>query len=74
MANWQRSWQRSRTSCGRDCWALGYTNEQLAKIYGGNKMRVYAQVWEGKSAAQFTAEHAERVRLRRQLQDGFHAR
>ena len=50
-----------------DLWARGYTNEDLAKIYGGNKMRVFAQVWEGKSAAQFNAEHGERVRLREQM-------
>ena len=25
----------------------GYSNEGLAKIYGGNKMRVYREVWEG---------------------------
>ena len=31
-----------------DLWARGYSNEDLAKIYGGNKMRIYAQVWEGK--------------------------
>ena len=30
-----------------DLWARGYTDEDLKKIYGGNKMRVYAQVWEG---------------------------
>ncbi len=30
-----------------DLWARGYSIEDLAKIYGGNKMRVYAQVWEG---------------------------
>lgn len=30
-----------------DLWGRGYRNEDFAKIYGGNKMRVYAQVWEG---------------------------
>ena len=50
-----------------DLWARGYTNEELAKIYGGNKMRVYAQVWEGKSAAQFNEEYTERLRLREEL-------
>jgi membrane dipeptidase len=29
-----------------DLWERGYTNEQLAKIYAGNKMRVYQRVWE----------------------------
>ena len=50
-----------------DLWARGYTNEELAKIYGGNKMRVFAQLWEGKSAAQFNEEYTERLRLREEL-------
>ncbi len=50
-----------------DLWARGYTNEELAKIYGGNKMRVFAQVWEGKSEAQFNEEYTERLRLREEL-------
>ena len=50
-----------------ELWARGYTNEDLAKIYGGNKMRVYAQVWEGKSAAQFGEEYLERLRLREEF-------
>jgi len=57
-----------------DLWARGYTSEDLAKIYGGNKMRVYAQVWEGKPPAQFLREYPERLRLRRQMRDLFHAR
>jgi membrane dipeptidase len=55
-------------------WARGYTNEDLAKIYGGNKMRVFAQVWEGKSAEQFNEEYTERLRLREEFRKGFHAR
>lgn len=31
----------------------GYSNEDLARICGGNKMRVYAQVWEGKPPERF---------------------
>lgn len=54
-----------------DLWARGYSNEDLAKIYGGNKMRVYAQVWEGVSAKQFAEDYAERVRLRRELREQF---
>ncbi len=50
-----------------ELWARGYSNEDLAKIYGGNKMRVYAQVWEGKSAAQFDEEYRERLRLREEM-------
>jgi membrane dipeptidase len=54
-----------------ELWARGYTNEDLAKIYGGNKMRVYAQVWEGKSAAQFNEEYYERLRLREEYRKRF---
>ena len=54
-----------------ELWSRGYTNEDLAKIYGGNKMRVYAQVWEGKSAAQFDKEYSERLRLREEYRKRF---
>ena len=57
-----------------DLWARGYTNQDLAKIYGGNKMRVYAQVWEGKKPAQFLKEYPERLRRRQQLQRYFYSR
>jgi membrane dipeptidase len=57
-----------------DLWARGYTNEELAKIYGGNKMRVYAQVGEGISPEQFAEDHPERLRLREELRDRYHSR
>lgn len=57
-----------------DLWARGYTNEDLAKIYGGNKMRVYAQVWEGKPPEQFLSEYPERLRLRREFQRNYFSR
>ncbi|MGI9370392.1 MAG: dipeptidase [Ruegeria sp.] len=57
-----------------DLWARGYTNEDLAKIYGSNKMRVYAQVWEGISPDQFAQDYPERVRLRKQLREYFYSR
>ncbi|MBE1284978.1 MAG: dipeptidase [Rhodobacteraceae bacterium] len=57
-----------------DLWARGYSNEDLAKIYGGNKMRVYAQVWEGKPPEQFLKEYPERLRLREELRGGFYSR
>ncbi len=57
-----------------DLWARGYSNEDLAKIYGGNKMRVYAQVWEGKPPEQFLQEYPERLRLRQEFRDQFHSR
>lgn len=57
-----------------DLWARGYSNGDLAKIYGGNKMRVYAQVWEGKPPEQFISEYPERVKLRQKLQRSFSSR
>lgn len=33
-----------------ELWKCGYANEDLKKIYGGNKMRVYREVWEGIAA------------------------
>jgi membrane dipeptidase len=30
-----------------ELWKRGYSNEDLAKIYGGNKLPVYREVWEG---------------------------
>jgi membrane dipeptidase len=57
-----------------DLWARGYSNDDLAKIYGGNKMRVYAQVWEGKPPELFLKEYPERLRLRQELRDGFYSR
>ena len=47
-----------------DLWARGYTNEDLAKIFGGNKMRVYQQVWEGVSPAQQDKDQALRIKMR----------
>ena len=57
-----------------DLWKRGYNDKDLAKIYGGNKMRVYAQVWEGVSPNKFRATYRERVRLREQLRKGFMSR
>ena len=57
-----------------DLWARGYTNEDLAKIYGGNKMRVFAQVWEGIPPEQFAKDYPERLRLREELHNRFHSR
>ena len=57
-----------------DLWKRGYTNEQLAKIYGGNKMRVYQQVWEGAPEGQWDQEYAERVKLRREFMERYGTR
>jgi len=57
-----------------DLWARGYSNEDLAKIYGGNKMRVYAQMWEGISPDQFANDYPVRLQMRQQLRDHFCSR
>ncbi len=57
-----------------ELWKRGYSNEDLAKIYGGNKMRVYQRVWEGSPEGQWDADYAERVRLRRELLERYQAR
>ncbi|KIF48358.1 dipeptidase [Vibrio owensii 47666-1] len=46
-----------------DLWARGYSNEDLAKIYGGNKMRVYAQVSEGVDPKAFQEQYAKRLEM-----------
>lgn len=48
-----------------DLWARGYSNEDLGKIYGRNKMRVYSKVWEGIPADRFNSEYEDRLKLRK---------
>ncbi|MGS0693638.1 dipeptidase [Shewanella sp. 0m-4] len=52
-----------------ELWARGYTNEDLAKIYGGNKMRVYAQVSEGIEPEEFQKLYAERLKTLTKLRN-----
>lgn len=57
-----------------DLWARGYTNEDLAKIYGGNKIRVWSQIWEGVSPAKFAEDLEKRRALRKELRAYFYSR
>ncbi len=57
-----------------DLWARGYSDEDLAKIYGGNKMRVYPRVWEGAPEGKWDKEYEERVRLRREFMERYGTR
>ncbi len=51
------AFNKGATGCGEfakilpavtdELWKRGYKNEDIKKIYGGNKMRVYREVWEG---------------------------
>ncbi|WP_067657761.1 dipeptidase [Ferrimonas marina] len=57
-----------------DLWQRGYTDAQLAKIYGGNKMRVFQRVWEGAARGQWDEEMEERLQLRQQLMEKYGTR
>ena len=52
-----------------ELWKRGYSNEDLAKIYGANKMRVYQQLWQGVPPAQFNQEYQQRLKLRNELKE-----
>jgi microsomal dipeptidase-like Zn-dependent dipeptidase len=51
------AFNKGATGCGElakilpaitdELWKRGYSDEDIKKIYGGNKMRVYREVWEG---------------------------
>lgn len=57
-----------------ELWKRGYSNDDLAKIYGGNKMRVYQQVWEGAPEGKWDKEYAERVKLRKEFMEKYGSR
>jgi membrane dipeptidase len=57
-----------------ELWQRGYSNEDLAKIYGGNKMRVFQRVWEGVPEGQWETEYQERVELRKQFLERYQSR
>ncbi|UGA53585.1 membrane dipeptidase [Vibrio sp. VB16] len=54
-----------------ELWKRGYTNQDLAKIYGGNKMRVYQLMWEGVSTEQHFEDLEARVKLRNDLRQRY---
>ena len=78
------AFDKGATGCGElskilaaitdELWKRGYTNEDIAKIYGGNKMRVYQQVWEGVSPEQFNKDYIDRVKLRNELRQRYMTR
>lgn len=57
-----------------ELWKRGYTNEDLAKIYSGNKMRVYQQVWEGVAPGQHAKDYEDRIKLRNDLREHYMTR
>ena len=46
-----------------ELWKRGYKDEDIKKIYGGNKMRVYREVWEGIAPENDPVSRAERDRF-----------
>ncbi len=76
-----RAFDKGATGCGElskilaaatdELWKRGYTNEDLKKIFGGNKMRVYKQVWEGESPVQFNKDAADTEKLRKVLKERY---
>ncbi len=52
-----------------ELWKRGYSNDDLAKIYGGNKMRVYAQVSEGADPDEFQKEYTKRLKALTKLRN-----
>ena len=57
-----------------ELWKRGYSNEDIAMIYGGNKMRTYQQVWEGVSPGQHSEDYEDRVKLRNDLHERYMSR
>ena len=57
-----------------ELWKRGYNNEDIAKIYGGNKMRVYQQIWEGAAEGKWDKEYAERIKLRKEYMERYGTR
>ena len=57
-----------------ELWKRRYSNEALAKIYGGNKMRVYQEVWESAPKGQWSKEYKERLKLRKELMEKYSTR
>ena len=78
------AFNKGATGCGElskylpavadELWKRGYSNEDLKKIFGGNKMRVYKQVWENESPVQFNKDAAETEKLRDDLKQRYMAR
>jgi len=57
-----------------ELWKMGYSNEDLEKIYGRNKMRVYREVWEGFAPGDDPVDADERYQLINSLRKQFQSR
>jgi len=78
------AFDRGATGCGEmskilpavtdELWKRGYSDEDLAKIFGGNKMRVYREVWEGIAPEDDPVDPFERQEMIREMKDRFQQR
>ena len=78
------AFDKGATGCGElakvlpavtdELWKRGYSNEDIAKIYGGNKMRVYREVWEGISPEDEIMSTEERRQAVEELRRSFQSR
>ena len=78
------AFDKGATGCGElskilaaatdELWERGFSNEDLKKVFGDNKMRVYKQVWEDESPAQFNKDLADKEKLRYELKQRYMSR
>ena len=57
-----------------ELWKMGYSNEDIEKIYGRNKMRVYREVWERIAPEEDPLDPDERYQVISELQQKWQAR
>jgi membrane dipeptidase len=57
-----------------ELWKRGYKDEDLRKIYGGNKMRVFRQVWEGIAPDEDPVDPEKRLETINELRKKFQSR
>ena len=57
-----------------ELWSRGYSKHDLVKIYGGNKMRVYRQVWEGIAPDKDPLDPNQRRQIINDLRNQFQSR
>ncbi|MCP4898466.1 MAG: dipeptidase [bacterium] len=57
-----------------ELWKMGYSNEDLEKVYGRNKMRVYREVWEGFAPEDDPVDADERYQVVDELRKRFQSR
>ncbi|WP_221932518.1 membrane dipeptidase [uncultured Carboxylicivirga sp.] len=75
------AFNKGATGCGElakilpaitdELWKRGYTNEEIAKIYASNKIRVYREVWEGFSPEEDPVDKAERDKFVKEQREKF---